>query len=98
MSIVFRRHDNVGSAAAEDDKSFLDNCFVDIGDLSVVLDLANSKRILVGRTGSGKTALLKKISESNFRVIPISPETMSLNYIANSSVIQFFEKSESRKP
>lgn len=91
--IEFKRHDSVGSAAAEDDSQFLRNCFVDTGDLPVLLDIQNTKRILVGRTGAGKTALLSKITESNFKVISISPDTLSLNYIANSSVIQFFENS-----
>lgn len=91
--IIFKRHDNVGSAAAEDDNKFLKNCFVDTGDLPVLLDITSPKRIVVGRTGAGKSALLTKIPESNFKVIPISPESLSLNYVANSSVIQFFENS-----
>jgi len=52
---VFRKHDTVGSAAAEHDSLFLDECFVDTGDINFLLDRKNPKRIIVGRTGAGKT-------------------------------------------
>jgi hypothetical protein len=45
---VFRKHDNVGSAAAEHDSQFLDDCFVDTGDIKFLLDRNNPKRIIVG--------------------------------------------------
>lgn len=89
---VFRKHDNVGSAAAEHDSQFLDECFVDTGDINFLLDRKNPKRIIVGRTGSGKTALMYRLKNSENHVIELSPHDLSLNFIATNKVISFFEE------
>lgn len=89
---VFRRHDNVGTAAAEHDTQFLDDCFVDTGDVDLLLDRKNPKRIIVGRTGAGKTALLYRLKNSCNHVIELSPHDLSLNFIATNKVIAFFEE------
>jgi len=88
---VFRKHDTIGAAAAEDD-SYLLECFVDIGDLRVLRDCSEAKRIVVGRTGAGKSALLAKIVADQEHVVQLSPHTLSLNYIANNEIIRFFEE------
>lgn len=87
----FRRDATIGSADAETDERFLGKCFVSTGDLDALLDCSDPKRIVVGRTGAGKSALLKVIKDSEENVIDLPPETLSLNYVANSDVIQFFE-------
>lgn len=89
---VFRKHDNVGYAAAEHDSKFLEDCFVDTGDLDFLLDRENPKRIIVGRTGAGKTALLHRLIHSGHHVIQLSPHDLSLNFIATNKVIAFFEE------
>lgn len=89
----FRKNDDIGAADADDDIDFLADCFVNTGDFDTAIDCNSSKRIIVGRTGSGKTAIIKKIYDECERVIKISPETLSLNYIANNEVFKFFEKS-----
>jgi hypothetical protein len=89
---VFRKHDNVGSAAAEHDSQFLDECFVDTGEIDFLLDRKNPKRIIVGRTGAGKTALLYRLKQSGNHVIQLSPHDLSLNFIATNKVIAFFEE------
>ena len=53
----FRRHDNVGVADAENDYDFLVDCFVQTGDLDVLKNCGDSRRVVLGRTGAGKTAL-----------------------------------------
>lgn len=88
---VFRKHDSIGAAAAEDDLSYLQECFVDVGDLQAILDCRDSRRIIVGRTGAGKSALLVKVATTQEHVIQLSPHSLSLNYIASSDVIRFFE-------
>jgi hypothetical protein len=88
----FSRHDDIGAAAAEDDSEFLDVCYVDTGDLEVVLSPNNPKRVIVGRTGAGKSALLNHIHKNEENVIVLSPHSLSLNYIANNNVISFFEE------
>lgn len=90
-TFVFRKHDNVGSAAAEEDVQFLDDCFVDTGDLSYLLDCSNPKRIIVGRTGTGKSALIYQLTRLHRNVVRLSPHDLSLNFIATNKVIAFFE-------
>lgn len=91
-TFYFSKHDDIGAAAAEDDGEFLEACYVDTGDLDVVLNPDNPKRVIVGRTGAGKSALLNHISSSEENVISLSPHSLSLNYIANNNVISFFEE------
>jgi hypothetical protein len=88
---VFLRHDNVGTAAAEDDSEYLDECFVDTGDIALLLDCKCPKRIIVGRTGMGKSALIYRINNLNINSSSLSPHNLSLNFIATNKVISFFE-------
>lgn len=76
--------------AAEDDK-YLFDCFIDTGDLSLLTDTKDSKCIVLGRTGSGKSALLEVIKNSEENTISLLPQELSLNYITNSTIIRFFE-------
>jgi hypothetical protein len=89
---IFRKHDNVGAAAAENDTQFLSDCFVDTGDISYLLDRNNPKRIIVGRTGAGKSALLYHLRQSSNHIIQLSPHDLSLNFIATNKVLAFFEE------
>lgn len=88
---VFRKHDNIGSAAAEDDEEFLEECFLDRGDIHLLLDCSSAKRIIVGRTGTGKSALIQRLGRLDLNVIELSPHSLSLNFIATNKVIGFFE-------
>lgn len=90
--VVFRKNVNVGAADAESDNAYLTHCFIDTGDLDQLLDCNNPRCIVLGRTGTGKTALLQQILKQGPNVCELLPETLSLNYIANSNIIKFFEK------
>lgn len=85
----FRRNADIGTLDAETDDKYLFECFVDTGDLDVLTDTTNPKRIIVGRTGAGKTALIRMLKEREEHVIEIKPEDLSLNYIANSDILMF---------
>lgn len=87
----FRRNDTIGAADAESDDRFLSDCFVETGDLEALRDCSDPKRIIVGRTGSGKSALIRRLREVEENVIELPPQNLSLGYIANSDVINFFE-------
>lgn len=87
--IVFRKQDTIGAADAAEDELFLEACFVDTGALSVLRDPKRSERIVVGRTGSGKTALLRRLAQTP-NVIEVKPENLALAHISNSNILRFF--------
>ncbi|MDG4854564.1 DNA repair ATPase [Mesorhizobium sp. WSM3866] len=90
--VVIRPDTTIGNISAEADDDFLFECFVDHPALEVARTLKNSKMFVSARTGSGKTALLRKI-EHQF------PETtsiidlpgLSMDYVANSDIIRFLK-------
>src|SRR5258706_5797700 len=86
---TFRNHDSIGANDAENDDTFLKECFEDTGDLATLCDLSHPQRIVVGRTGSGKSALLLQVARGQPGAITIEPESLSLNYITNSTIIRF---------
>src|SRR5690349_7092553 len=86
----FKKHANIGAPAAEDDGHFLKFCFIDTGDLGVLRDTENHKAIVVGRVGSGKSALLQKLKDLETHVVELSLFNVSLEHISNSQVLKFF--------
>ncbi|WP_243468911.1 hypothetical protein [Paraburkholderia sp. PGU19] len=58
----FKRHARIGEAGAELDDEFLFQSFVDVGDYEEIRNVKAPKRVIVGRTGSGKTALLRYLA------------------------------------
>lgn len=91
---VIKPHLNIGEPGAEDDSNFLNNCFVDNGDVEILADTNSPKSIVVGRTGIGKTALLSEFSNRFENVIKIEPHELSLNFVSNSTIIRYFETLE----
>ncbi|MBL0061678.1 MAG: ATPase [bacterium] len=82
----FTRNDNIGSNSAELD-SYLDECFVDAGYIDALRDMRDHRRILLGRTGSGKSALLRVLLSRQERTIEVSPDSLSMSYISNSDIM-----------
>lgn len=91
MRYVFKRNSSIGAMDAESDQKYLRDCFYHTGDIDVLLDCEDPKRIIVGRVGAGKSALINQIKESSNNTIEIKAENLSLNWISNSDIIQFFE-------
>jgi hypothetical protein len=87
-----RRGASIGELDAESDGDFLSSCFVDTGDFETLKDCRSPHRIIVGRTGSGKTALINHLVEKMSNVIIVSPENLSLNYLSNSDILVTLEK------
>lgn len=87
----FKRHARIGEAGAELDDDFLFSSFVDIGDYDEIRSTRSPKRIIVGRTGSGKTALIRYLAHCEEHVTELEPDQLSLNFISNNDVIKFFE-------
>jgi len=82
-----RRGASIGEPDAESDERYLENCFVDSGYLEQLLDCDAPQRIIVGRTGSGKSALIAQIKKTQDHVLEIAPDDLSLNYLSNSTLL-----------
>lgn len=87
----FNRHLDIGSLEAEDD-SFLLNAFVDTNEYNYLADTTSQKCIVLGRTGIGKSALIRKLMESKENIARIKPEEMSLRYLSNSDILEYFRQ------
>ncbi len=85
----FRKTDTVGAASAEDDTGFLEACFVETGDYEILKNQEDIHQIVLGRTGSGKSALFQRLKQDEPRAITIEPDDLALTYISNSSVIKY---------
>ncbi|QNE04286.1 hypothetical protein [Croceicoccus marinus] len=92
MAIVVKRGMSIGAMSAEEDLKFLSKCFVDTGQAEQISDISNSKCIALCRTGSGKSALLMHVEETEENFAQIDPEDLSLRYISNSDILRFFEE------
>lgn len=87
-SDIIQYDTRIGNISAEHDDEFLFECFVDNRALAMALDVTSSGSIVAGRTGSGKTAILKYIERSK-KVARIEPSEMALDYISNSDIFRF---------
>ena len=85
----FRNTDRIGSASAEHDGDFLKDCFVETNEYQLLKDKKDNRQIVLGRTGSGKSALFERLKQEEDRVISIEPNELALTYISNSSIIQY---------
>lgn len=84
----FRKGIHFGNIDAEND-NFLKTCFLDMGDIELLMETSEPKRIVLGRTGTGKTALIEEIRRRSSNVIRIDPEALSLQYLSNSTMLEY---------
>lgn len=84
---------SVGSPDAETDNQ-LSDVFVDNGSLDALINVNNPKCIIIGRTGTGKSALIKKIQENEKYVKVIDPERMSLTFLSNSTMLKYLRSED----
>lgn len=82
----FRRNSKIGYITAEEDLPYLTQCFIDKGDLESLANELDPRSIVLGRTGTGKSALLLQLSNrSNVRLL--SPEDFSLQFLSDSRLL-----------
>lgn len=89
--IIIKRGLRIGDLEAETDKDLLSACFVDNGDLDLLIDVGKPESIIVGRTGSGKSALLLQAQKHVEKSKMLDPNDISIRFIEHSDIIQFFE-------
>lgn len=88
--ITIRRGFKLGELDAEADKSLLESCFVDNGLLDDLLDVNSPLSIVLGRTGSGKSALLHMVTTKAQHFVLLDPNDISIRYLEQSTIIRFF--------
>jgi len=88
----FRKHDRIGAIDAHDDSVFLNECFLEVpGMIECLADTARLERIILGRTGAGKTALIEMLKKQKARIKVIEPDNLSLQYLTNSPILRYLE-------
>lgn len=88
-SYKFKANSDIGNLEAELDKFLIDG-FVEKSDYQILRNVSDSKSIILGRTGSGKSALIRKIIEDEESIKQIDPEALSLRHLSNSNIINYF--------
>lgn len=93
-SIIIPRYTDLGKASAEDDDEYFSECFVDIGFIDRLLSSTSATSIVVGRTGGGKSAVIRRIRETEENVCELNPENLSLGYLADSWLLKFLTEND----
>lgn len=83
---------NLGGQQAEADP-LLDDAFYKTSQFKAIADRDDPHCFLIGRTGSGKSALLRQI-ESQYpgHVIRITPEDLALTYVADLQAVRWLDQ------
>jgi hypothetical protein len=90
-SIIVRPGMTIGSIDAETDDEFLFECFVNHPAVVACQNVTSPGMVVAGRTGSGKTAILRHIDHTSDHSIHIDPSEMSLSYVSNSDTLRFVQ-------
>lgn len=85
-----KKTQNIGAPDAETDDILFD-VFVSIDNLEEIEDVKCHKSILIGRTGTGKSAIIKHLLKNCENITEIAPEAMSLRYLSNSTILSYFK-------
>jgi len=79
----------IGTGNAETDDEFLFDCFVHHPAVGLCLNVQAAGAIALGRTGSGKTAIIRYIEAKEEHATDLDPAEMSMSYVANSDALRF---------
>lgn len=85
---IFSRSQKVGQPAAESEIDF-SNVFINTPNFNALVDITNPQCIIIGRTGVGKSALIRRVEETQLKVKRISPEEMSIRFLSNSTILDY---------
>jgi hypothetical protein len=89
--VVVRAGMTIGSVSDEIDDEFLFECFIDHPAIAACQSVKSRGMVVAGRTGSGKTAVLRYIEHNSEHSIVIDPSEMSLSYVSNSDTLRFVQ-------
>jgi hypothetical protein len=85
--LKLRKGARVGALAAEHD-DLLSEAFVDLGHVNALIDGNRPEFLALGRTGSGKTALIEHIRKTAEHVSALNPEELAMQYLHSSPVLK----------
>ena len=87
--IILKSQSDIGKLSAENDDAYLFDCFITNNYYNEIFDVNSPKMVLSGRTGSGKSAVIRYIHRNAEHSAEVDLQNMSMDYIANSDVINF---------
>lgn len=87
--VVLNAGMKIGASDAEFDDEFLLPCFVHYPPVEACLNVSSRGMVIDGRTGAGKTAILKYVASKAENFLEIDPSEMSMSYVSNSDVLNF---------
>jgi len=90
--IVIKKGLKLGELDAEADRDLLGACFIDNGQFASITDVLSPASIILGRTGSGKSALLFETSTTVEHPALLDPNDISIRFLEHSNIIQFFNE------
>jgi hypothetical protein len=90
--IIIKKGLKVGELDAEADRDLLGACFINNGQFDAIVDVLSPASIILGRTGSGKSAFLLEASSSVEHSILLDPNDISIRFLEHSNIIQFFNE------
>jgi len=85
-----KKGQKLGALSAETDK-LLNRVYVDTGYLEKLIDVESPYFLVVGRTGSGKTALIKAIEWNTDKYSILDPDELSMQYLHSNHIIKFIK-------
>jgi hypothetical protein len=86
--VKLRAGASIGQLAAEDDHLFLVDCFVEHPAVEALKNVASPQCLLLGRTGSGKSAIFWHLEATLPNVSRIEPKEVAFQYIGNSAIVR----------
>lgn len=90
-SVALRAGMSIGTNAAEFDDEFLFPCFVHHPAVDLCKNVKSRGMVIDGRTGAGKTAILRYINYSSEHVVEVDPSEMAMSYVSNSDSLRFLQ-------
>lgn len=88
----FEQGFNIGGISAESDP-LLESCFLITKHYELIADINDPHFALIGRSGTGKTAIIERISKEFEHVIRIKPETLAFQFLGSSEMVSNLRKS-----
>src|ERR1039458_8757804 len=77
-----------GGIAAETD-ALLESCFIPTGCYESINDMHSPRSAIIGRSGTGKTAILEQLDRENpGNIIRIDPEALAFQFLGKSDMIR----------